>query len=108
MSLAPHRARPQAAEAAYFTDLLHQASAARESLAYLVTGPDGLPEMAWVAYERSIMIGAVNEARDNRGLPSAGVEDIRAAEIFAVRSPNFAAAYGHYCAILANGSLPPR
>jgi hypothetical protein len=84
-----------------FQNILCDAAEQRSEREHQVTGPDGYPEMAWSAFERSVMTGAVSDELARRGITDEIVtpERIwREAELEAIGHSDYAHTYGLYCA----------
>jgi hypothetical protein len=64
---------------AKFREVLCEAATHRSERDDSADGPDG-PEMGWAAYERGVMLGAVNIERAARGLSPVTEEDVLCAE----------------------------
>jgi hypothetical protein len=87
---------------AQFSEVLLIAAGERSQRHEVVDGPDG-PELAWMVYERSQMLDAVNAERATRSLPPVPVEDVIWAEQQACGHSDYVKKFAIGCADLVVG-----
>lgn len=66
----------------------------------LVDAPDGGTEVAWVAYERSVMLHETRRACGELGLPPVEEDAVARAESWAVGHHDYVSKFASYCADL--------
>lgn len=63
----------------------------------------GVSVTTWINYERQVMLTAVNDERQARGLPSASIDDIATRDGWAAGHSDYSSKFALYCAELACG-----
>jgi hypothetical protein len=88
---------------AQFSEVFLAAAEERVHRPEFIDSPDG-PEMAWVIYERTQMLNAVNAERAARDLPPVPAEDVIRAERQACGHCDYVKKYAIGCADLVVGA----
>lgn len=90
----------------HFLSVLSEAQKERPMRESLVDRPDGLPEIEWAAYERSVMHGEVNRIRHTHGLGPVTLAMVERLEGRAVGHSDYSLKFALYCAEMALGIEP--
>ena len=83
-----------------FRDRLCDAALERDRRDFWTIGPDGDRELGWMAYERLVMLEAVNAELRSRGLPDAEPDEVWRIERSAGGHCDYAAKYALHLAFL--------
>jgi hypothetical protein len=83
----------------YMHELLIAAQAERDDRSQSVNDEPG-----WVAYEREVVLEAINEERTNRGFNTLTPDDVKRAETYAAGHVDYTWTFAIGCAKLAVGA----
>jgi hypothetical protein len=87
--------------AARFKGILAEAQKQRPQRDELTTGPDGTPEMAWAAYERSVMHQEISDFRAKSGHSPIPLSLVEQVDRQAAGHVDYSTKFARYCAELA-------